>query len=68
MSYKEEVEHVLEAAPLVVGVGAAELSGWKAKCPGLFVDIFRDRRGFFEVDQSSVDRVDQVEYRYRIAL
>ena len=33
----------MEAAPLAVGAGAMYLDGGKAKHPGVFVEVLRDR-------------------------
>ena len=43
MAYEEEVEKIIKAAPLEVGTGAVESYGGKAKRPGVFVDILRER-------------------------
>ena len=66
-AHKEELERVLEATVIAVGAGAVESAGGKVKRPGVFVEIFRGRRGFLEVDQSSVDKVDKIECIYVIA-
>ena len=60
---KNEGEHVIEAAPLMVGAGAVESAGGKEKSLGVFLEILRDRRRFREVDQRSRDKVDKVEFR-----
>ena len=49
MAYTEEGEHNLEAAPLALGTGVVDYAGGKAKCPGLFVEVLRDRQRFSEV-------------------
>ena len=46
MSYKEEGQPVIEATPLAVGTGEVDLVGWKAKCPGFFVEVLRERLRF----------------------
>ena len=43
MSYEEEVERLLKAAPLTVGAEAVESDGVKANCSGVFVEVLRDR-------------------------
>ena len=57
---KNEVEWVLNAATIAVGAGAVELGDGKVKHPGVFIDVLRDRKFFFEVDFSSVDKVNKV--------
>ena len=55
--YKEEGESLLEAAPLVVGVGLVEAARVKATCPEVFVEVLRESQRFLEVNQSSLDKV-----------
>ena len=59
-AYKEEVEPGLETAMLAVVVGAVELSGMKASCPGVFLEALRDRQGYMEVDCRILDKVYMV--------
>ena len=40
-SYEEYWECVIEDVPLVVGTGAVELDGGKAKRPGVFLEVLR---------------------------
>ena len=54
----EEVECLLEAAPLAVGAGAEDLDGAKAKHPGVFMELLRDRQRFMNLGRSSVDNVE----------
>ena len=61
------MERVIEVAPLAVGAGAVDSSGCKAKHPGVFVDFLRNRQRFLDFYQSSVDKVDKVEWRWRLA-
>ena len=46
---KKKGEHVLDAALILLGVFAVELSVCKAKCPLVFVEVLMDRRKFLEV-------------------
>ena len=41
--YEEEGERVVNAELIVVGAGAVYLAGRKAKRPGVFVEVLRDR-------------------------
>ena len=41
--------HVIKSAPLAVGEGKVESSGWKAKNPGVFMEVFRDQKRLLEV-------------------
>ena len=42
---------------LAVGAGEMVLDGGKAKCPGVFVEVLRERQRILEVDNSTVDKV-----------
>ena len=57
MAYTEEGEHNLEAAPLALGTGVVDYAGGKAKCPGLFVEVLRDRQMSMGLYHSSVYNV-----------
>ena len=62
-----EVGCVLEATPLAVVAGVVESDPVKAKCLGVFMEAFRYRRMFMEVDRGSEDKVDTVECRCILA-
>ena len=49
-AYKEEVKYVIEAVPLAVGAGAVDLSGGREKHPGVFVEVWRYRKRFMELE------------------
>ena len=66
MAYKEEMERVLEAALLVVDEGTVESYGVKANSLWVFMKVLRDRRRFMNIYQSSVDKLDKVEFRFII--
>ena len=40
----------------MVGAGAVDLSGVKAKYPGVFVEFLKDRKSFMKFDRSGVDK------------
>ena len=46
MAYKDKGGRVLKAAPITVGAGAVDLDGGKAKRPGFFVGVWRERQKF----------------------
>ena len=50
MSKEEGVERRIEAAPLAVGAEAAESAGVYAKCPGVFVEVLKERQRFMKLD------------------
>ena len=52
---------------LLVGTGVVELSGLKSKHMGVFMPVLRYRLRFMEVDEGSVDKVDKLELRCRLA-
>ena len=52
----KEVECVLKAATLLLGAGATEFPGMKAKNMGVVVDDLKYRQRFMELDQSSADK------------
>ena len=54
---KKEGERVLKATLFVVGAGAVEWAGIKAKRTGVFVEALRYRRRFLKVDWISVDKL-----------
>ena len=56
--YKEEVDCSIEVSLIAVGAGAVKLSGVKEKYPEVFLEVWRDRQSFVEVDQSSVYKVE----------
>ena len=49
-SKEEGVERKIEAAPLAVGAEAAESAGVYAKCPGVFVEVLKERQRFMKLD------------------
>ena len=48
-SKEDKVDRKFEAAVLVVGTGEVEAIRVKTKHPGVFVEVFKDRRRFNEV-------------------
>ena len=57
---------LLKAAPLVEGAGAVETTGVKLMRPEVFMEFLRDVPRLLGVDQSSIDRMDNVEFRCRL--
>ena len=45
------MEHIIEAAPLLVEVGAAEVALVNTNRPGIFVEVLKDRQMFKEAEQ-----------------
>ena len=67
-AYKEEVQCVLKDALIAVFTGAMESAGLKVKRMGVSVGVLRDRQRFVEVGWSVIDKVDEVECRFRLSL